>query len=364
MRFIHSGNACGWLSFVFSLTFFALACATDSATLTTSNIASLAWDLKTTNSTQQFRGLAPVSDRVCWVSGTKGTVLRTINGGATWANVSPALTPEDAITTEFRDIHAFSPDTAVVLSIGEGNASRIYRTDDGGRSWHLTFVNSEPTAFYDCMAFQDTRTGLAMSDPVDSKFRILRTDDGGANWTIVPSAGMPAALAGEFGFAASGTCLTAAAGRWYLASGGIDPGRIFASPNGVDWHVSNSSIDGGEAGGVFSVQFRNRMVGVAVGGDYQNATKRTNNAAWSEDGGLVWNRAVKFPAGYRSAVSWIPGVGAAAVAVGTTGSDITFDGGRAWFSFDNGTFDAVQCLYPFTCWASGSKGRVARLTLA
>jgi hypothetical protein len=38
---------------------------------------------------------------------------------------------------------------------------------------------------------------------------------------------MPPALGGEFGFAASGTCLEAAAGRWYIASGGVDPGRIF-----------------------------------------------------------------------------------------------------------------------------------------
>jgi photosystem II stability/assembly factor-like uncharacterized protein len=129
--------------------------------------SSLTWTISPTNSTRQFRGLSPVSDKVAWVSGTAGTVLRTTNGGASWTNVSPVLLPENATTFEFRDIQAYSAKSAVILSIGEGNASRIYFTRDGGISWKPTFINQEPTAFYDCMAFEgDGKHGLAMSDPV------------------------------------------------------------------------------------------------------------------------------------------------------------------------------------------------------
>src|SRR5690242_1366801 len=148
--------------------------------------SALSWDLKPTNTTKQFRGLAPVSKDIVWVSGTDSTVLLTVDGGTTWSNVSPSLSPENSTTFQFRDVAAFSAKSAVVLSIGEGNASRIYQTHDGGRSWKPTFVNTEPTAFYDCLAFENRKHGLAMSDPVDGRFRLIETWDGGATWKIVP----------------------------------------------------------------------------------------------------------------------------------------------------------------------------------
>jgi photosystem II stability/assembly factor-like uncharacterized protein len=298
-----------------------------------------------------------------WVSGTAGTVLRTTNGGASWTNVSPSLLPENATTVEFRDIQAYSTKVAIIMSIGEGNASRIYLTRDGGKSWKPTFINQEATAFYDCIAFEDEKHGLAMSDPVNGKFRLIETFNGGASWKIVDPAGMPAALTGEAGFAASGTCLEAAAGRWYLASGGVDPGRIYHSNNGHDWQVSNSSIKGGAAAGVFSVRFRDEKHGIALGGDYEKPTGNINISSWSDDGGATWQASKSFPAGYRSGASWVPSRGKTAVAVGTSGSDISLDGGKTWRNFDNGTFDAVECVSKHVCWASGSKGRVAKLYL-
>jgi hypothetical protein len=151
----------------------------------------------------------------------------------------------------------------------------------------------------------------------------------------------------------------------YLASGGVDPGRIYRSSNGgKDWKVSNSSITGGAAAGVFSVRFRDAKNGIAVGGNYTNPTGNINVSSWSKDGGVTWQASEGFPAGYRSGASWMPGRKDVAIAVGTSGSDITFDGGKNWRNFDNGTFDAVECIGKHTCWASGSKGRVARLTLS
>jgi photosystem II stability/assembly factor-like uncharacterized protein len=353
-----------WSSLITTL----LAWTTGTASLQndySSNFPSnLTWTITPTNSTRQFRGLSPVSDKVVWVSGTAGTVLRTTNGGSSWMNVSPNLLPENATTFEFRDIQAYSAKVAVILSIGEGNASRIYLTRDGGNTWKPTFINSEATAFYDCMAFENERHGLAMSDPVDGKFRLIETWNGGATWAIVDPSGMPAAITGEFGFAASGTCIEAAAGRWYIASGGVDPGRIFRSINGRDWRVSNSSIAGGPAAGVFSVRFRDANHGVAVGGDYEKPAGNVNISSWSRDGGATWTASDTFPGGYRSGVSWVPGRRETAVAVGTSGSDITYDGGRNWRTIDNETFDAVECIEKHLCWASGSRGRVARLDLA
>src|SRR4051795_4377133 len=93
--------------------------------------STLRWHDVPTGSAARFRGLAPVSRDVAWVSGSLGTVLRTHDGGRTWDDVSPG---GDTGALEFRDIEAFDAHRAVILSIGEGGDSRIYRTSDGGRS--------------------------------------------------------------------------------------------------------------------------------------------------------------------------------------------------------------------------------------
>ncbi|KAF9870928.1 oxidoreductase [Colletotrichum karsti] len=322
----------------------------------------LTWEIVPTGSQQQFRGLSPVSDKIAWVSGTNGTVLRTTDGGASWTVVGPSLAAEDA-ELQFRDVHAFSAEKAVILSIGEGTDSRVYITSDGGATWAQKFANEEPAAFYNCVDFEDENRGIAVSDPVDGKFRLIETLDAGETWNIVDSSGMAPALEGEFGFAASGTCISTAAGRWYLASGGVDPGRVFRSPDGHSWDASNSTIAGGAAAGVFSVRFRDEVHGIAVGGDFRVVNGSAYTSAWSEDGGVTWTASEVFPGGYRSGSSWAPGLCGVAVAVGPSGSDITVDGGRTWKTFDTGSFDSVECLGGRVCWASGSGGRVGRLSL-
>lgn len=323
-----------------------------------------------TNTTQRFRGLSPVSAEIAWAAGTNGTILRTGDGGATWATVGPALAPEDA-ELQFRDIHGFAGGTAAVaLTIGEGTQSRLYRTGDGGRSWALAFTNNDPAAFYDCLAFytdDDARHGRALSDPVDGRFRLLETRDAGAHWAPVDPAVLPPARPGEAAFAASGTCLTTAAGRWYIGSNGGDagPARVYhsgGSTNGSAWAVADTPLAGGASAGVFSVRFRDAHRGVVVGGDYADPTATASpRAAWSTDGGATWTAAATSPRGYRSGAAWVPGLCGAVVAVGPTGSDVSFDGGKTWAGFDDGSFDAVECVEGRVCWASGENGRIGRL---
>lgn len=326
------------------------------------NLLKPTWHLSSTGSKASFRGLGPVSNSVAWVAGSNATVLRTTDAGTTWESVGPNLSGKDT-ELEFRDIQAFSADEAIVLSIGNGADSRIYKTSDAGASWDLAFKNEEEAAFFNCMAFETPERGLAVSDPVDGKFRLVETLDGGETWNIVDSNGMPPAQEDEFGFSASGTCLSEAAGRWYIASGGVDPGRVFNSDDGRRWEVEKSPIAGTASGGVFSVQFFDERHGIALGGDFESPTGNVDNAAYSKDGGQTWLTAKKFPNGYRSGSSFLPFLPTVALAVGPTGSDWTIDGGRTWHRFDNGSFHAVECVKPFSCWASGEAGRVAKLGL-
>ena len=121
--------------------------------------------------------------------------------GSTWQT----LTVPDAEKLDFRDIDAVDERTAFVLSIGPGEQSRIYKTSDAGATWIEQFVNRDPKAFFDAMAFWDAKRGVAVSDSVDGQFVILTTTDGGATWARVPATALPPALPNEGFFAASGT---------------------------------------------------------------------------------------------------------------------------------------------------------------
>jgi len=159
------------------------------------------WQPQASGVTVRLRGVSAVSPTVAWASGAGGTVLRTTDGGKTWV----ARPVPDADALDFRDVDAMSAEVAHVLSIGPGEASRIYQTMDGGATWTRRFSNTEPTAFFDAMAFADPVHGAAVSDAVDGRFVVRLTRDGGRTWLAVPADRLPPALSGEGAFAASGT---------------------------------------------------------------------------------------------------------------------------------------------------------------
>jgi photosystem II stability/assembly factor-like uncharacterized protein len=207
--------------------------------------------------------------------------------------------------------------------------------------------------------YEGGRRGLALSDPVDGKFRIAATDDGGKSWHVLPDDGMPAAVAGEFAFAASGTCLvTSGRDAWFASGGGAS--RVFRSHDGGrTWKVTAAPIPAAEAGGVFSLAFRNPREGVMVGGDFTAPDNGVDASGFTRDGGRTWIGGGDL-SGYRSGVDWVSGERATLIAVGPTGSDVSFDRARSWRAFDTAAYDAVDCVRG-TCWASGPAGAVAVL---
>src|SRR3954447_12716273 len=293
--------------------------------------AAYAWHLTPTGSTARLRGLAAVSEKGAWASGSQGTVLRTLDRGATWQQVGPP----GATGLQFRDIEAFDKNRAVILSIGPGDNSRIYVTSNGGATWDLAFVNPDPNAFYDCMTFFDKKRGLALSDPPDgSKFRILATEDGGHNWHVVDPAGMPPALPGEAGFAASGQCITSKGHTAWFGTGVSAAARVFRSDDrGKTWTVAATPVRSSPTAGIFSLAFRDERHGLAVGGDFLAPTASPDNFAATSDSGRSWALVPDAPPEYRSGSTWVHGQ--TAIAVGPTGSDVSGDGGSSWTRFDS-----------------------------
>ena len=328
---------------------------------------SLSWSESVIDADQSFRGLDAVDRRTAWVTGSSltdggpGRVFRTTDGGHTWEDVSPP----DTGGLEFRDVEARSAKTAVILAIGPSEASRIYRTTDGGATWDTTFVNEEPLAFYDCMAFYpDGRHGLALSDPVDGKFRILSTRDSGRSWTVLPSDGMPEAPT-EFGFAASGDCLvTAGSHTAYFGSGG-GAARVFRSRDfGHTWTASDSTIPPGDAAGVFGLAFRTSRQGIAVGGDFADATDGVDAVATTRDG-TTW-RNVGDLTHLGEDVAYLPRHGHRLIVTGESGdvmgTSVSLDDGRTWTRVSDLGYHTLDCTHDGSCWAAGGDGRVARLT--
>ena len=315
------------------------------------------WRPQTSGVTARLRGISAVSPRVAWASGANGTILRTTDGGRTWLTRPIA----DTQVLDFRDIDAFSDNTAYVLSIGPGSASRIYRTDDGGRHWELQLANANPNVFLDSMAFWDRERGVAFGDSVDGQFVVFTTADG-RKWSRVPADRLPAAFEGEGAFAASGTNV-AVSGRdrvWI----GTTAGRVLRSiDGGRSWSIASTSIHTDKSAGIFSVAFRNASNGIVVGGDFEKLDEAEDNAAVTTDGGVTWTL-VKGLTGYRSVVAWVRGGRGPALAAGPSGADMSLDNGRTWARVETYGFDTVS-FAPGTStgWAAGDKGRIAKLTI-
>ena len=178
------------------------------------------WQSQNSGVEASLRGVSGISSRVAWASGTGGTWLRTIDGGATWKSV---IVP-GAEKLDFRGLHALNENTAFLLSSGPGDQSRLFRTADGGGHWTLLLTNPDPKGFLDAIRFWDAKHGIVAGDPVDGKFAIFTTDDGGTTWKR--QVGVPA-LPGEGAFAASNSCLTVQGKNdAWLGTGGPGGGRI------------------------------------------------------------------------------------------------------------------------------------------
>lgn len=118
----------------------------------------------TKGSNTSIRGLSVVNDKTVWVSGSNGTVGRSLDGGESWKWMIVSGFEKN----DFRDIEAFDNLTAVIMGIAE--PSYILRTVDGGETWKVVYENRTKGMFLDAMEFWNEQSGRVIGDPINGKF--------------------------------------------------------------------------------------------------------------------------------------------------------------------------------------------------
>ena len=323
-------------------------------------VLAMHWIPQASDSAAGLRGLSVVSSKVVWASGTKGTVLRTLDGGRHW-ELRPVPGGE---ALDFRDVVAFDAKTALLMSSGNGIASRIYRTTDGGNTWTLILSNPDATGFFDAIKFWDGKHGLLLGDPVGGRFAILTTEDGGILWTRGTG---PPSLPAEGAFAASGTCLTVMQknNAWF-GTGGVGVSRVFHSADGgITWTAASTQMfTPAASAGIFSLVFLDLKRGLAVGGDYQKPADRLHNVTVTSDGGESWLLpAGEQPSGFRSAVTYVKAK-KMLLTVGTNGSDYSLDSGRSWRPISNDNLNALASIGDDVGGRWALKGLILKLAIS
>ncbi len=317
---------------------------------------------QSSGTTALLQAIAPVSEQVVWVSGHKGTVLRTRDGGASW-ELRPVPGAE---TMEFRDIHAFSADLAWVLAAGPGEKSRIYQTKDGGATWAQQFTNSDSTAFFDCFTFFDAKRGVAFSDASGGRTVMLRTEDGGAHWALLPATAVPAPLTGEGAFAASGGCLvnSGSADAW-VATGSPEARLLHSSDRGLTWAPFATPFVKGEGAGMTATSWLDpkRGIGVAARISQMRADTAAAIVGITDDGGVTWTMRTRPDIkGSIFGVAWVPGPDrVTAVAATLAGLLVTRDAAVTWTAATTQQYWSVGGVGR-SAWGVGPGGRITKLS--
>jgi hypothetical protein len=322
-------------------------------TLALATAAHAQWTIQDAHTTASLRGVYSVGNGIAWASGTEGTVLRTEDNGKTWQHCT---IPPEAEKLDFRGVQAFDNKTAIVMSSGTGDLSRLYKTTDACQSWKLVATNPDKDGFFDAIQAENDEYVFVLGDSVASNLRIWEWKEGwdDREFELSYIAGGKSDP-GEASFAASNSVLQLVTTpqidktwkyklRW--ASGASEHAymsviRDESTPTCEPCREEHRRVDvplssGSPNAGIFSFSFRTDLTGVAVGGDYSKASSSVRNAAFSDDGGISWKESTTHPHGYRSSVAYDTST-KAWITVGPNGTDVSTDDGRNWRPLNPGT---------------------------
>jgi photosystem II stability/assembly factor-like uncharacterized protein len=182
-----------------------------------------AWSAAASGTEERLFGVDFNASGVAAAVGAFGKILRSTDGGATWASIAPSW-PDGGFTDQGLEPHLYAVDVAAdgtITCVGEFGL--VLRSGDAGVTWQVLHKGEASLFALDLRA-----DGVGYA--VGQGGTILRTVDGGATWLAVPS-GSQANLLGVHSSADGRVVVTAMR-------------DLLASDDGVAWH----RIEGGDFG--------------------------------------------------------------------------------------------------------------------
>lgn len=263
----------------------------------------------------------------------------------------------DTILPEYRSVGHTATDF-FMLSVA--NPALLYKTGENGKM-ELVYKEESETVFYDAMQFWNNSEGIAIGDSMDGCLSVIITRDGGKSWKKLSCEQLPNGIEGEGAFAASNTNIVVKGSETWVAT---TTGRIYFSPDkGKTWKIYTTPVvDGGEAHGIYSIDFYDENIGFAIGGSYVTPEGNLKNKALTLDGGKTWNLVANGQnPNYKSCVQFVPnGNGNHLVALGFTGISYSANQGNTWKQLSDEGFYTIRFLNDSTAYAAG-KNRIAKL---
>jgi len=263
----------------------------------------------------------------------------------------------DSLLPEFRAV-AHTATDFFMLSVA--NPALLYKTGAKGKM-ELVYKEEDDTVFYDAMTFWNDEEGIAVGDTMNGCMSIITSRDGGNTWTKLPCTQVPEGIEGEGAFAASNTNIAVVGDNTWIAT----TKRILFSPDkGRTWEVQNTPIKTTEpTEGIYSIAFYDENLGVAIGGDYTDPERNTENKVITTDGGKTWTiMADGMLPNYRSCIQFVPAMeGQGIVALGFTGIAYSGDQGNSWNQLSDESFFTLRFQNDSVAYAAG-RDRIARLT--
>lgn len=331
---------------------------------------------------QHYRGLSVVNDKTAWISGSKGTVVRTVNGGLSWDTIHPA----GYEYKDFRDIHAWNSKHAIVMSSGDSGV--VLETKDAGKTWKLRYHDYRPGAFLDAMDVRKrkvvivgdytdsgkfylvygktprdlhkidnqiifpayTREDMERDHPISTNYfeSIYRWNQ---SYTFFAASGSNVFWVSKDHFLMIPICHDSA----FIVSGGIRQSKTLLAHN-----IKYIPLIKTKYSGAYSFGISKNSI-IAVGGTFEKPILNDSVAAITSNGGKSWQSPKAMPGGYRSAVYNLPNSNTW-ICTGSSGTDLSLDNGVTWQSTDMTGFNTIGSSKNYL-WLVGNKGKWQRVEL-
>jgi len=299
------------------------------------------------------------------IYGSQGGILRSIDGGLTWADVTPAGAQDDLYDMAFN---------AAGVGVAVGPAQQALRSADFGATWQVVSTGMGETG--SGVAFADATTVVALG----SLSQTMRSTDGGLNWTVGFRLGGSNVYRLRFASSSVGLAVgehgqvlrTSDAGdTWTQVGGGSLDQRVNSlarSPNGTVLL----------AGALNAPLQRSTTLGAtwtSTGVSYRGPSFASDQVvvaldpfaqriARSADAGQTWSVVYNQPGAALRSVTMASSSNG--FAVGTDGLVLrTTDGGQTWNAVASGTtlpLNSSGCLTSTLCLAGGFGGVLLRST--